>query len=134
MDKIDLSSFKGLYLKTAREYIDKIDASIEVLLKQPENPDAIMNIYISAHSLGSQSTLTGYKNVESVCRVIEDLFKKIKEGKAKGGTGRRLPKVSQELLSALNRSLTSLTNCVDSIEKENSEVDLSSIKNQLEKM
>ena len=124
MDKIDLSSFKGLYLETAREYIDKIEASIEVLLKQPENPDAIMNIYISAHSLGSQSTLTNYKNMESVCGVIEHIFLKVKEGSLK---------ISEDLLTALKDSVIGLTNCVDSIDKENKEIDLSGIKSQLEK-
>jgi len=125
MDKFDLASFKGLYLKTAREYIDKIEASIEVLLKQPENPDAIMNIYISAHSLSSQGTLIGYKNIESVCSTIERIFKKIKEGKAK---------VSKDLLTALKDSVIGLTNCVDSIDKENKEIDLSNIKSRLEQL
>jgi len=125
MDKIDLLSFKGLYLETAREYIDKIEASIEVLLKQPENPDAIMNIYISAHSLGSQSTLTNYKNMEGVCGVIEHIFLKVKEGNLK---------ISEDLLTALKDSTIGLTNCVDSIDKENKEIDLSGIKTQLEKV
>jgi len=125
MDKTDLSSFKGLYLKTAREYIDKIEASIEVLLKQPENPDAIMNIYISAHSLGSQSTLTNYKNMEGVCGVIEHIFLKIKEGSIT---------ISEDLLGALRNSIIGLTNCIDSIDKENSEIDLSNIKSRLEQL
>lgn len=125
MDKFDLSSFKGLYLKTAREYIDKLKQNIEILLNQPDNMDAINTIYISAHSLGSQSTLTNFKNMEAVCAVIEHIFLKIKEGNAK---------VSQELLTALKDAITGLTNCVDSIDKENKEIDLSDIKSQLEKL
>ncbi len=123
MTKIDLSSFKGLYLQTAREYIKKIAQNLEILSKHPGNLDAINTIYISAHSLGTQSTLTGYKNVESVCGVIEQIFLKIKEGKAD---------ISQELLTALKHSLPKLTNCIDSIEKDDREIDLSGIINRLE--
>jgi len=123
MDKIDLSSFKGLYLKTAREYIDKLKLNVEILLTQSDNMDAINTIYISAHSLGSQSTLTNYKNMESVCGVIEHIFLKVKEGNLK---------ISEDLLTVLKDSIIGLTNCVDSIDKENKEIDLSSIKNRLE--
>ena len=125
MIKIDLSAFKGLYLATARDYIKKLQQNLEVLLKQADNPDAINTIYISAHSLSSQSTLANYKNIESVCGVIERIFFKIKEGKAK---------VEMELLTALKHSITGLTSCIDSIEKDNREIDLSSIKRELEKI
>ena len=127
MDNFDFSPYKGLYLKTAREYIVKIQQSTDALIKKPDNHDAIMTLYISAHSLGSQSTLTNYKNMEAVCGVIEHIFLKVKEGNAKGGTERRLPKVSEELLLALKDSIIGLTNCVDSIDKEDKEIDLSDI-------
>lgn len=125
MSNFDFSSFKGLYLETARDYIKKLRQNLEVLLVQPDNYDAINTIYIAAHSLGSQGTLVGYKNIESVCSTIERIFKKIKEGNLK---------ISQELLTALKDSVIGLTNCVDSIDKENSEIDLSIIKSQLEKV
>ena len=125
MSNFDFSPFKGLYLKTAREYIDKIQQSTDALIKKPDNHDAIMTLYISAHSLGSQSTLTNYKNMEAVCGAIEHIFLKIKEGNLK---------ISQDLLTALKDSLTGLTKCVDSIDKENKEIDLSSIKEELQKL
>ena len=125
MSNFDFSPYKGLYLKTAREYIVKIQQSTDVLLKQPDNHDAIMTIYISAHSLGSQSTLTNYKNMEAVCGVIEHIFLKIKEGNLK---------ISEDLLTALKDSIIGLTNCVDSIDKKNSEIDLSNIKEELQKI
>ena len=125
MSNFDFSSFKGLYLKTAREYVDKLKKNAEILLNQPDNINAINTIYISSHSLGSQSTLINYKNMESVCAVIEDIFLKIKEGSLK---------ISEDLLTALKDSLTGLTKCVDSIDKENKEIDLSSIKEELQKL
>ncbi len=125
MSNFDFSPFKGLYLKTAREYIDKLKQNVEILLNQPDNIDAINTIYISAHSLGSQSTLTNFKNMESVCGVIEHIFLKIKEGNLK---------ISEDLLTALKDSIIGLTNCVDSIDKENKETDLASIKEELQKI
>ena len=125
MDKIDLSSFKGLYLKTAREYIDKLKQNIEILLNQPDNMDAINTIYISVHSLGSQSTLTNFKSMESINAIIEHIFLKIKEGNLK---------ISEDLLTVLKDSIIGLTNCVDSIDKENKETDLSNIKEEVQKI
>ena len=123
MIKTDLSSFKGLYLATARDYIKKLQQSLGVLLREPSNQEAISTIYIAAHSLGSQSTLTNYKNIESVCGVIERIFLKIKEEKAK---------IAPELLTQLKNSTAGLANCISSIEKDDREIDLSDIKNQLE--
>lgn len=123
MNNFDFSPYKGLYLKTAREYIVKIQQSIDDLTKNPDNQDAIMALYISAHSLGSQSTLTKFISIESVCVVIEHIFQKIKGGKLK---------ISDELLEALKNALTGLTKCLDSIDKEDKEIDLTSIKNSLE--
>lgn len=123
MTNFDFSPYKDLYLKTAREYIDKIKQNLEVLIKHPDNMDAINTIYISAHSLGSQSTLTNFKNMESVNAVIEHIFLKIKEGNTK---------VSQELITALKDATSGLTNCVDSIDSNDKEIDLSGVKSQLD--
>ena len=123
MSNFDFSPYKGLYLKTAREYVDKIQQSIDTLLTQPNNQEAIMTLYISAHSLGSQSTLTNYKNMEAVCLVIEHIFQQVKNGSLK---------ISQDLLGTLKKSIIGLTNCLNSIDKDNKEIDLADIKNQLE--
>ncbi|OGH20556.1 MAG: hypothetical protein A3D74_03060 [Candidatus Levybacteria bacterium RIFCSPHIGHO2_02_FULL_37_13] len=125
MTNFDFSPYKGLYLKTAREYIVKIKQNVQILSKEPENMKAANVVYISSHSLGSQSTLTNFKNMESVCALIEHIFLKIKEGKLK---------ISKDLLKALTNSITGLTNCVDSIDKVDKETDLSDIKTQLNKL
>ena len=131
MTNIDLSSFKSLYIQTSREYLNKLQQSLEILLKDPGNSDAINAIHISVHSLTTQAAITGYKNVESLCIIIERTFKKLKE---EGGTGRHLPKVPEELLTSLKEAIKSLSECIDSIEKNDKEIDLSDMINRLEKI
>jgi hypothetical protein len=63
--------------------------------------------------------------MEGVCGVIEHIFLKIKEGSIT---------ISEDLLGALRNSIIGLTNCIDSIDKENSEIDLSNIKSRLEQL
>ena len=123
MSNIDLSSFKGLYIQTSREYINKLRQDLEILLKDPQNYNAINAVHISAHSLTTQAAVTGYKNVEHLCIIIEKTFKKLKEEKS-GAT--------PELLSLLKDAIKSLSDCIDSIEKQDKEIDLSDINNQLE--
>jgi len=118
MNKIDLSSFKGLYLQTSRDYINKLRQALEILSKDPQNYDAINAIHISSHSLTTQAAVTGYKNIERLCRIIERTFKRIKEEKSKA---------QPELLTLLKDAIKSLAGCIDSIEKNDKEIDLSDI-------
>lgn len=125
MSYIYLSPFKGLYVKTSREYINKLQQDLETLARDPQSYEAINSIHISAHSLTTQAAITGYKNVERLCRTIEKIFKKLKEEKSK---------VPLELIMLLKDSTKSLTDCIDSIEKSDKEIDLSDITGKIEKV
>jgi len=124
MSTIDLSSFKGLYIQTSREYIGKLRRGLEVLNKDPQNLEGISEVHIAAHSLTTQAAITGYKNVELLCGTIEKIFKKLKEVKS----------VHPELLPLLMDATKKLSDCLDSIEKNDKEIDLSEITSKIEKI
>ncbi|OGH14015.1 MAG: hypothetical protein A2687_06130 [Candidatus Levybacteria bacterium RIFCSPHIGHO2_01_FULL_38_26] len=125
MTTVDLSSFKGLYVKTSRDYLNKLKQDLERLLKDPTDQNSINSIHISAHSLSTQAAVTGYKNAERLSGIIEKTFKKLKEEKLKASPG---------LLTLLNDAVRSLSECIDSIENNDEETDLSDVSNKLEKL
>jgi two-component system chemotaxis sensor kinase CheA len=81
MASIDLSDYEALYVKTAYEYLDAMQAGIIVLSTSKDNKEAMDTMYRSAHSLKSQSALMGYKNTASLNEFIEHTIKGIKDGK-----------------------------------------------------
>lgn len=118
MTDIDLSSYKALYLQTARQYVSDIRQAVEALKLNPSDDSAITKIYISAHSLKSQSIMMGFTQIGQVCMLIEAKFKPLREQQST---------VSPAIIAALNDTVTVATVTMDSIEKDNKEQDLSSI-------
>ena len=71
MTPIDLGSYKSIYLKTAKEYIDKMSVSLDQLLNDVSNKEALNNLHIASHSLKSQSQVMGYNGIANICLNIE---------------------------------------------------------------
>ncbi len=78
MSQVDLSSYKLLYVKSAREHLEKIRAGLAN--GATPDPEIINDIYINIHSLGSQNLAMNYASTGTLCRVIENFFYKVKNG------------------------------------------------------
>lgn len=112
----DLNQYKDLYIQTSREYLQSLNDKLLILEKNPKDMEAIEEIFRSAHSLKSQSAAMGYINTGFLCHTIEDVFYEIKEGRME---------LTKELADILFLSFDSLTNSIEHIERENSELNLS---------
>lgn len=77
MPNNDLSKYKGLYLKTAKEYLAKIDASFEQSLTNPQQ--AVEDLYIDIHSLRGQSNTMGYAAAAKLCGPVEEKLRTMKD-------------------------------------------------------
>lgn len=110
MANVDLSDYKTLYLQTARKYIGDMNGALLQLETDPTKPEAIETMYISGHSLKSQSQIMTYTNTSALSGTIETLFRAVREGKQT---------LTPEILATLKDTLTKLLASVDSIEKEN---------------
>lgn len=121
----DLSQYKDLYLETAKGYLQSLNNSLLILEKNPNEHEAIEEIFRSAHSLKSQSAAMGYEKTGFLCHAVEDVFFEIKENRMK---------VSPELADVLFAAFDSLKKSIDHIESENSEIDVSSQVEILKKM
>lgn len=77
----DLNQYKDLYLETSHEYLQTLNNSLLKLEKAPGDPEAIAEVFRSAHSLKSQSAAMGYHQTGFLCHAVEDVFFEVKEGR-----------------------------------------------------
>ena len=71
MATADLSSYKTLYIQTAKEYVNKISVSLDKLSSNVLDKDALNNLHIASHSLKSQSQVMGFIDIANICLGIE---------------------------------------------------------------
>ena len=112
MAPIDLGSYKNIYLKTAKEYVDKISISLDQLSSDVSNKDALNNLHIASHSLKSQSQVMGFTNIASLSESIE------KTANEALGKGRQ---INSDLISVLKKSVEELSLFLSQIQKGDAE-------------
>ncbi len=115
MANVNLSDYKNLYLQTARKYIGDINACVIALESDKTKKDSIETMYISAHSLKSQSQIMTYTQTGALSGTIEALFRLVREGKQQ---------LTDEIIKQLKETAAQISASVDSIERENKELDL----------
>lgn len=115
MAQIDLSSYKGLYVKTAREYIVKMRDALTQLKNQPDSKDAIESLFISVHSIKGQSQVMGYQETGRLSSVVEITYRAAKEGQKI---------ITPAILDGTASAIDWLDKSVNSIELEGKEIEL----------
>ena len=80
MGQIDLTSYKNIYLQTAKENIDSMLSSCAKLIENVQDKEAINSLHISSHTLKSKSQLMGFVNVAALCANIEKISNNIING------------------------------------------------------
>jgi len=123
MSMIDLSAYKKLYVQTAGQYCESILKSCHKLLQNPKDKNALQNIYISAHSIRSQSQVMGYCQTEQLSGMIEKVAKNFL------GEGKAIPK---DLINVTAEAVKAIIASLKNIEAINQERDTGSIAKKLE--
>lgn len=80
MAQVNLGDYKGLYLETAKEYLDKMLVSLDQLSNDALNKEALNNLHIASHSLKSQSQVMNYESVVKICLDIENISSNALQG------------------------------------------------------
>lgn len=70
----DLSSYKTLYISTAKTNIGVIKNALVVLVGDMSNEQAIEEVFRNAHTLKSKSLMMGHVEISNLAKSIEDLF------------------------------------------------------------
>ena len=115
MANVDLSDYKTLYIQTARKYIGDMNTAVVQLGMDMTKKEAIESMYISGHSLKSQSQIMTYVQTGALSGTIEMLFKLVREGKQP---------LTTDIMVELKETLVKLEASVNSIEQDNKELDL----------
>lgn len=126
MDHIDLATYKSLYLKTAREHVDNLKKNLELLNAEPTDKKAIFEMFRLFHSLKSQNFFMGFEKTALLCKVFEDFFRQINDGKNM---------YKDEFSNIISEGIEKLENSLNLIDKNNNELDLAqniiSLENKL---
>ncbi len=68
----DLSSFKDLYIKTAKENLQALKNGLFLLEQNGNDEKAIEEVFRNAHTLKSKSLLMGFDKISDLAKSIED--------------------------------------------------------------
>ena len=115
---INLNDYKVLYIKTAREHLQKIKIALD--------QQSLDEIRLHSHSLKNSSSVTGRKQIAQVASQIEQCCLAAQKGEETAMLSTPRQKAIAEALDALEKAL-------EMIEKTNQEPDLTSISLKLGK-
>jgi len=110
MGQINLSDYKDIYLKTAKEYIDKMLSAYSKLSKDSQDKEAIIIAHLSSHSLKGQSQIMGFTKLVDLCESIEEPLENILKG---------AKVMDSEFLTFLKKSVDDINSELNLIEKGN---------------
>ena len=116
MTNIDLAAYKSLYLKTAREHVNNLKKNLQLLNTDPTDKKAIFEMFRLFHSLKSQNFFMGFEKTAQLCKVFEDFFREINEGKKT---------YKLDMSNITFKTIDELENSLNQIDTNNSETDLS---------
>jgi chemotaxis protein histidine kinase CheA len=125
MGVINISDYKELYLKTAKDYFDSLSKSCSELAKNFSDHDALIQLHISSHSLRSQSEAMSYLGMSSITGAIEKIARAVLEGKYN---------INTDIISVLKEAITEINVLLSDIEKINKEKNVDSIVRKLDEV
>ena len=109
---MDVSQYLGIFLDEAREHIQVLSDQMMTLEQEPENQDAINEIFRAAHSLKGMAGTMGYKRLQHLTHDMEDCFSDVRAGSMT---------VTSELMDVLFQALDAIEGYVNSIQESTDE-------------
>ncbi len=96
---MDVSEYLENFIECMKEELETFNNQLLLLEKEPENKDAINEIFRMAHSLKGMAGSMGYKRMKRLIQAIENIFMEMQYDKMK---------VNPELLDILFQCLNAL--------------------------
>ena len=96
---MDVREYLENFIECMKEELETFNNQLLILKKEPENQDAINEIFRMAHSLKGMATTMGYKRMHRLTRDIENIFGEVRNDRMK---------VNPELLDILFQCLNAL--------------------------
>lgn len=124
MAQIDLSQYKDLYLRTAREYHSMLQTGISQLAAGKTDPKIIEDLHIAAHSLKGQSLAMGYTSLGNISQALEHIFQDAKANSSFLTSG---------LLTLIAKAVSEMNSSLVLLEQNQAENDLSTVIQEIKK-
>ena len=111
---MDVSQYLEIFIDETKEHLQSLSDNLMVLEKEPENKDTINEIFRAAHSMKGMAGTMGYKRMQKLTHVMEDVFSEVRSDNVK---------VTPDLVDVLFECLTAIETYLDNIIKSADEGD-----------
>ena len=105
---MDVSQYLEIFIDETNEHLQDLSQHLMVLEEEPENADTINEIFRAAHSLKGMAGTMGYKRMQHLTHIMENVFSEIRNGKMM---------VTSELVDILFDCLDALQAYLDNIQQ-----------------
>lgn len=105
---MDVSQYLEIFIDETQEHLQDLSQHLMVLEEEPENADTINEIFRAAHSLKGMAGTMGYKRMQHLTHIMENVFSEIRNGKMT---------VTSDLVDILFDCLDSLQAYLDNIQQ-----------------
>ena len=103
---MDVSQYLEIFIEETREHLQNLSQQLMILEEEPENTDTINEIFRAAHSLKGMAGTMGYKRMQHLTHIMENVFSEIRNGKMT---------VKAELVDVLFQCVDALEEYLDNI-------------------
>lgn len=108
---MDVSQYLEIFIDETKEHLQNLSDQLMVLEQEPENADTINEIFRAAHSLKGMAGTMGYKRMQHLTHMMENVFSEVRNGNVKV-TGSMVDVLFQ-CLDALESYLDQIVNTTD---------------------
>ncbi|MDY5576886.1 MAG: chemotaxis protein CheA [Lachnospiraceae bacterium] len=109
---MDVSQYLEIFIDETKEHLQDLSQHLMILEEEPENADTINEIFRAAHSLKGMAGTMGYKRMQHLTHMMENVFSEIRNGKVA---------VNSELVDILFDCLDALEAYLDNIQQTSDE-------------
>ncbi|NLL93066.1 MAG: chemotaxis protein CheA [Clostridiales bacterium] len=78
---MDVSQYLEIFIDETKEHLQTLSDQLMILEQEPENSDTINEIFRAAHSLKGMAGTMGYKRMQHLTHMMENVFSEIRNGK-----------------------------------------------------
>ena len=105
---MDVSQYLEIFIDETQEHLQDLSQHLMILEEEPENADTINEIFRAAHSLKGMAGTMGYKRMQHLTHIMENVFSEIRNGKMN---------VTSDLVDILFDCLDALQAYLDNIQQ-----------------
>lgn len=114
---MDVSQYLEIFIEETKEHLLNLSQQLMILEEEPDNTDTINEIFRAAHSLKGMAGTMGYKRMQHLTHIMENVLSEIRNGEM--DVNSHLVDILFQCLDALEEYLEEIINTADEGTNEN---------------